>query len=37
MLAWLKTTQGMLATFATALAIVATWRKRRLHQVPLRA
>jgi hypothetical protein len=25
MLAWLKAAQGMLATFATALAIVATW------------
>ena len=25
MLAWLKTAQGMLATFAAALAIMATW------------
>jgi hypothetical protein len=25
MLAWLKTVQGMLATFAAALAILATW------------
>jgi hypothetical protein len=25
MIGWLKTAQGMLATFATPLAIIATW------------
>ena len=37
MVGWLKTAQGMLVTFATALAIVATWWQRRLLLVSLRA
>jgi hypothetical protein len=37
MIGWLKTAQGMLATFATTLAIVATWWQRRLLLVPLLA
>ena len=35
MLAWLKTAEGMLATFATALAIVATWWQLGLARVVL--